>query len=551
MTSFLDVIRPLTDQLKSMSDLARQAAQAYTTGTSQFRNHTNDVGNLSSPIVFLGRGSDAFVDEVLRNADRSTQAITRLSDFQAACDDARKTMEDMSVPYDSESRYLSNVPLVGDFSNADPYNTYEFQYFFNAQGYGTSAGGDPRTTVVWRIREDTLPGLSFQLDRLLNTSNGQALLESNIDAAVSYIQSDFQRYQATRHEFLDGALRSKEINKDEHYYYSALVDSTYEMAMNVVNAIAKNMKTGYDSWDEEFVAAANNFLIKVRDIDTGKLTELQHYNTIDSRFHDPRTQALLYAMLTSPYGAKVVQYLLNVADCSKMSPCGDALIVWQDGMPANTGAFNNGTVTTLNTQDFNDEYDPNDLSSLATLAGYLAHESVETFFSRAYGIPADTVPMDYLADYVHQIVSNQMLGQPVGNFPTYQNWVNAPQNPPDGSDSGYDYVHNFHESNDPGGDLGEHLASGWWSLWHNPNPNFAGNPMGLSPSLLQNNSTLPGWDITKCWNPATNSFHPPTPRPQPTPIPVPGPIPQPGTTSQPGPKHTPTPDPTPNPQPTP
>ena len=545
MTSFLDVIRPLTDQLKSMSDLARQAAQTYTTGTTKFRNHTNDVGNLSSPIVFLGKGANAFVDAVNRNADLSTKAVTRLSDFQAACDDAKKTMEDMSGPYDNESRYLNNVYQVGDFSNADRYNTYEFQYFLDAQGYTTSDTSDPRTTVVRRIREDTLPGLSFQLDSLLNTSNGQALLESNIDSAVSYIQSDFQRYQAKRHEFLDGALRSKEISKDEHHYYSALVDSTYEMAMGVVNAIAKNMKTGYDSWDQEFVAAANNFLAKVGDIDTGKLTQLQLYNTIDSRFHDPRTQALLYAMLTSPYSAKVVQYLLNVANCSKMSPCGDALIVWQDGMPPNTGAFNNGTVTTLNTQDFNGEYDPNNPSSLATLAGYLAHESVETYYSRAYGIPADTVPMDYLADYVHQIVSNQMNGQPVGNFPNYQNWVNAPQNPPDGSDSGYDYVHNFHESDNPGGDLGEHLSSGWWSLWNNSNPNFAGNPMGLSPSLLQNNSTLPGWDITKCWNPDTNSFHPPTPQPTPVPEPVPQPVPQPE------PKLTPTPNPTPNPQPTP
>jgi hypothetical protein len=253
-------------------------------------------------------------------------------------------------------------------------------------------------------------------------------------------------------------------------------------------------------------------------------------------------------MLTSPYGAKVVQYLLNTADCSKMSPCGDALIVWQDGMPANTGAFNNGTVITLNTQDFNQDYDPNDLTSLATLAGYLSHEAVETYYSRAYGIPADTVPMDYLADYVHQIVSAQMLGQPIGYYPNYKNWVNAPQNPPDGSDSGYDYVHDFHESNDPGGDFGEHLSSWWWSLGNDPNPHFAGNPMGLSPSLLQNDSTLPGWDISKYWNPNTNSFNTPVqPQQVPSVVPVPTPPPsQPGGT--PGP--APTPNPTPNPQPT-
>ncbi|MDQ2902403.1 MAG: hypothetical protein M3Y81_02485 [Chloroflexota bacterium] len=551
MTSFLDVIRPLTDQLKSMSDGANLASQTYTGGTTRFRNHINDVGSLSSPIIFLGKGADAFITTVNHNADLSTQAITRLSDFQAACDDARKTMEDMSVPYDNESRYLNNVYQIGEFSNADPYNTYEFQYFLDAQGYTTSDTGDPRTTVVRRIREDTLPGLCFQLDRLLNTSNGQALLESNIDYAVSCIQGDFQSYQSKRHAFLDGALRSKEITKEQHSYYSPLVDSIYEVAMGAVNAIAKNMKTGYDSWDEELVAAANNFLAKVRDIDTGKLAQLQLYTTIDVKFHDPRTQALLYAMSTSPYGAKVVQYLLNAADCSKMSPCGDALIVWQDGMPANTGAFNDGTVTTLNTQDFNQEYNPNDLSSLATLAGYVAHEAIETYYSRAHGIPANTLPMDYLADYVHQIVTNQMLGNPIGYFPSYQTWVNDPQNPPDGSDSGYTYVHDFHENGDPAGGFGEHVSSWWWSLGNSQNANFAGNPMGLSPSLLQNNSTLPGWDITKYWNSNTSSFHAPTPKPHPTPTPTPQPMPEPVPVPgpQPRPHPTPTPDPTPNPQP--
>lgn len=549
MTSFLDVIRPLTDQLKTMSDLARQAAQAYTEGTTTFHNHVNDIGNLSSPIVFLGKGADEFVKTVNSNTDRSTKAITRLSDFQAACDDARRTMIEMSGPYDNQSRYLQGVQYVSDFSNADRYNTYGFQYFLDAQGYTTFDTGDPRTTVVWRIREDTLPGLSFQLDTLLSTGSGQALLEGNIDYAVSCIQGDFQRYQAQRHEFLDAALRNKEIEKDAHYYYSAVVDSTYDMAMGVVNAIAKNMKTSYDSWDEELVAAANNFLAKVKDIDTGKLTQLQLYNTIDSRFHDPRTQALLYAMLLSPYGAKVVQYLLNVADCRKMSPCGDSIIVWQGGMPPNTGAFNNGTVITLNTQNFNGSYNPNDPTSLSLLAGYLAHEAVETYYSRAYGIPADTVPMDYLADFVNQIVQTQMNGQPVGYYPNYQNWVNAPQNPPDGSDSGYDYVHAFHENNSPEGGFGDQVNSAWWSIWNDTHPNFANNPMGLSPMLLQNNSTLPGWDISKYWDPKISTFNPPAPIvPHPSPLPPP---PQPGQKTTPAPKQTPQPSPNPQPSPSP
>jgi hypothetical protein len=275
--------------------------------------------------------------------------------------------------------------------------------------------------------------------------------------------------------------------------------------MSVVNAIAQNMKTGYDDWDEEFFVAAQNFLTKVSDIDMGKLAQFQLYTKIDSEFHDPRTQSLLYAMETSAYGAKVVQYLLTVADCGKMSPCGDSIIVWEDGMPANTGAFNNGTVITMNASEFNGAYDPNNLSALANLAGELAHESVETYYVRAYDIPANTLPMDYMADYIRQIVTNQVNGTDAGSYPTYQDWVNDPQNA---------YVKDFHES---GNTQGGGFDQWWWNLWNNTNPNFAGNPMGLSPTLLQNNTTLPGWDITKQWNPNTNLFVPPIVPPQPTP----------------------------------
>jgi hypothetical protein len=531
MTSFLDVIRPLTDQLKSMSDLASKASLTFTTGTTTFRNHTHDVGQLSSPILFLGRGADAFINTVNHNADLSTRAITRLTDFQAACDDAWKTMENMSEPYDSESRYLKNVPMIWEFSNADPYNTYEFQYFINMHGYTAAASGDPRIAIVQIIRENTLRGLSSQLDTLLDSYGGPALLEGNIESAVSSIQSDFQSYQAKRHAFLDQALSSKEITKQQHDYYSPLVDATYNMAMGVVNNIANNMKTGYDDWDSELISAVNTFLSQVSNIDSGNLAQYQLETTIDSRFHDPRTRALLYAMLKSPYGAKVVQYLLNISDCRTMSPCGDSLIVWQDGLPPDVGASNDGTVTTLNTQGF----DPNDPNSLATWGGELAHECVETYYWRADNIPGNTLPMDYLADYVRQIVSSQMLDEPVGDYPTYKVWVNDPNN---------EYVHDFHESGDPGGTWQEHVQDWWDSLWHSPDSNFAGNPMGLNPSLLQNN---PNFDITKHWNPQTNSFEVPPP-PHPTPTPEPSPQPPQAT---PTPTPTPTPSPTPNPSPTP
>lgn len=504
MTSFSDVIQPLLTQLEAMSNAARQSIQTFTQGTTTFRNHTNDVGNLASPIHFMGQGANAFIAAVNHNADLSNKAITRLSDFQEACDDAKTTITDMSTSYDSESLYLNNIEYVSEFANADQYNTYEHQYFLDAQGYSTSDTSDPRTTVVWRIREDTLGGLSSQLDTLLNTYNGQTLLEGNINYAVSCIKSDFQNYQSQRHEFLNGASQNKEISKDQRDYYALIVDSSYNQAMNIVNAIAKNMTNAYNDWDTEFIAAANNFLTKVGDIDSGNLAQFQLDNKIDSEFHDPRTQALLYAMSQCPYGAKVVQYLLNEASSSKKG--GDYLVVWQDGMPANTGAFNNGTTITLNVQNF----DPNDPNSLVTLAGYITHEAVETYYVQAYGIPADTVPMDYLADFANQIVTQQMAQppQPPGYYPDYKTWVNDPQNPSNGSDSGYVYVHDFHESNDPGGGFGEQMSHDWWSLWNNSNPNYAKNPMGLSPSLLQNDSTMPGWDISKYWDPKTSTFLP-------------------------------------------
>ena len=539
MTSFLDVIRPLTDQLQTMSTLAQHASQTYTSGTTTFRNHTQDVGRLSSPIRFMGQGADAFINIVNHNADLSTKAITRLTDFQSACDDTKKTMENMSEPYDSESRYLNNVPMVSEFSNADRYNTYEFQYLLDAQGYTQADVNDPRTTIVWRIREDTLPGLSFQLDALLDSQRGPALLDGNINSAVSYIQMDFQRYQSNRHAFLDDALRNKEITKEQHDYYSSLVDATYKMAMGTVNAIAKNMTTDYTDWDMQFISAAKTFTAQVSDVDTGNLAQYQLYTTIDSRFHDPRTRVLLYAMLNSPYGAKTVQYLLNTADCRTMSPCGDALIVWQDGLPPNVGASNDGTVTTLNTEGF----DPNDPNSLATWGGELAHESVETYYTRAYDIPANTLPMDYTADYIRQIVSNQMQGQDVGSYPNYHDWVTDPNNT---------YVNAFHENGDPGGDWQAHTRKFFWNLTNSPDPNFAGNPMGLDPSLLQNDSTKPGWDITKYWNPNTNSFDvPSTPQPHPTPQPAPVPTLPPSPTPVPTPAPSPTPKPTPAPAPTP
>lgn len=507
MTSFLDVIQPLTDQLKAMSDLAVEGGNTYTLGTTKFRNHIQDVGQLSGSILFLGQGANAFKDAVMRNSYLSNVALARLNHFQLACDNAWKTMEILSEPYDSESSYLYGVPLVDERKSIGPYETYEYQYFLNANlhGYTAGDGGDPRIAVVRTLREGTLSGLSSQLNTLLDPKSGPSQLESNVSSAASGILSDFDTYQTERGTYLDNALQSKAISSSDHQRYKNLVDSSYTAARQVVASIVTNMQAGYGDWDMEFIAAANNFVAQVSDADTGKPVDPGHYDPlnlysqIDNEFHDPRTRNLLYAMLNSPYGAKVVQYLLTIGDCKKYSPCGDKLIVWQDGnIPEGAGAFNQNNVIILNAQSF-DPSDPNpdDQGSLTYTAGLLAHEAVETYYGRAYHIPADTLPMDYFADYVRQVVSHQMAGQPVGSYPDYQQWYNGP---------GGSFYRSRNESNDPGGYWNEIIRSGAQNALNGIDPNFAGNPMGLDPSLLQND---PNWNISKFWDPATNSFRSP------------------------------------------
>src|SRR5579884_527923 len=111
MASFIEVIQPLVYQLQSMGKFSGGGANTYTLGTKKFRHHTHDVGP-RSPSHFQGKGAAAFVKAVNRNADFSTQAVATLSEFQQFCDSAWKTMESLSEPYDSESRYLDQVPLV-------------------------------------------------------------------------------------------------------------------------------------------------------------------------------------------------------------------------------------------------------------------------------------------------------------------------------------------------------------------------------------------------------------------------------------------------------
>jgi hypothetical protein len=267
MTSFLDVIRPLTDQLESLDNKTRVAAARYSEDTTQFQNYTiSGVSGISGGVPFLGQGADACIAAVKRNVSRAQHVITKLSDFQLACDQTKKGLEDMSRPFDDASLYyLNSHDLYGllSFRNADRYRTFEIDYFQLAQGYSPYDTTDPNMTIIWRIREDTLPGLSWQLDTLLTPGKGQGLMEEQITYAVSCIQSDFQRYQSKRHEDISDALHNNEIEKDAYTYYIADADGSYKLAMHYVDVIAEKMKRGYTEWVTELQVLVEQFRLDV------------------------------------------------------------------------------------------------------------------------------------------------------------------------------------------------------------------------------------------------------------------------------------------------
>lgn len=267
MTSFKDVIRPLTEQLEILRAKTASAASRYQADTTQFQTYvTSNIAGVSGNISFLGKGADACTAAVGRNVSRAQHVITKLQDFQLACDQTNKELEEMSTPFDNESSYhLGAHDLYGsiDFENADRYMTFIPQYFRDAQGYSPYDTTDLNTIIIWRIREDTLPGLSFQLNDLLTPGKGQGIMEDNIGYAVSCIQSDFQKYQSQRHSELQSYLAAKDISHEQYQYYDPVVDSTYELAMHYVNVIADKMKNGYTEWVTEFQALVGQFQIDV------------------------------------------------------------------------------------------------------------------------------------------------------------------------------------------------------------------------------------------------------------------------------------------------
>lgn len=267
MTSFLDVIRPLTEQLENLSNKAKTAVGKFTTDASQFQNYvTSNISGATGSVQFLGKGADACVAAVNRNFTRAQHVITKLSDFQLACSQTKGSLEEMSTPFDQESYYhLSTSDMYGSitFSNADSHMTFIIDYFRDAQGYSPYADVDPNTTVIWRIREDTLPGLCWQLDTLLTPGKGQELVEDDINYAVSCIISDFERYRNKRHDDLYNDLHNGgpygKIDQDQYNYYIAEADGSFNLARHYVEVIAEKMRKGYTEWVTEFQAMVGQF----------------------------------------------------------------------------------------------------------------------------------------------------------------------------------------------------------------------------------------------------------------------------------------------------
>ncbi|GCF10022.1 hypothetical protein [Dictyobacter arantiisoli] len=265
MTKFEDVIQPLLTSLEDLSKKSTTACNHYNTTTDQFQTYVFDnIDGATGSIPFLGKGAQGCKDAVSRNVSRSQHVTTKLQDFQLACDQTRKSLEELCPPYDQDSHYYLGVhDTFGNMGgNADPYATSVSQFFNEGQGYSPYSGVDSSSiseTVVWRIREDTLPSLCGNLDQLLIPGKGQQLIEDNINYAVSCIQSDFQSFQSKQHTYLETALSSKEINKDAWKYYDSQVNSCYQIAQHYLTTIVNKMKLGYGEWLAEFQTIVGQF----------------------------------------------------------------------------------------------------------------------------------------------------------------------------------------------------------------------------------------------------------------------------------------------------
>lgn len=225
---------------------------------------------------------------------------------------------------------------------------------------------------------------------------------------------------------------------------------------------------------------------------------------IDEDFRNQRTRDLLYAMLLSPAGMQTVQFLLNYANyrATHFPPMGgDELIQWTDSS-SQDGAHNDGSVIYLHPDGSNGPPAGNASpqqrwQQYALLGNYLTHESVEVYYSQVDGVPANTVPMDYLAEWKGALVQQQMFTVANSQLSPDQQILNSPS--PTSLDQSYQYwrtqgdgtayVNTFHETTNPGTD--NHF------LWFDTGPKSdqiipqIGNPMGLSLKLLKLNPNDP------------------------------------------------------------
>ncbi|GCE05483.1 hypothetical protein [Dictyobacter aurantiacus] len=265
MTTFENVIQPLLSSLEELGTKSSTAANHYTTTTTQFQTYVNNnVDGVAGSIPFMGKGAQGCKDAVSRNVSRSQHVLSKLQDFQLACTQTHKSLEELCPPYDQDSRYyLATGDLYGMLNGGGGlYGTSVSQFFNEGQGNSPYSNTDPDSvseTVVWRIREDTLPGLFAQLDELLTPGKGQQLIEDNINYAVSCIQGDFLSYKNQQQSYLEGAIKDKaELN-----YYTLELSSTHQLALHYLGVIANKMKLGYGEWLMEFQTIVGQFQMDV------------------------------------------------------------------------------------------------------------------------------------------------------------------------------------------------------------------------------------------------------------------------------------------------
>lgn len=316
MTKFEDVILPLLTGLEDLSKKSSAAANHYNTTTNQFQTYVLDhVDGATGSLPFLGKGAQGCKDAVNRNVSRSQHVVTKLQDFQLACDQTHKSLEELCPPYDQDSRYyLGSHDLYGLLGgSADPYSTSVSQFFNEGQGNSPYSNTDPSSvseTVIWRIREDTLPSLCGQLDMLLTPGKGQQLIEDNINYAVSCIQADFLSYKNQQHSYLEGTLK----NKDELQYYNTQVNSSYQIALHYLSIIANKIKLGYGEWLMEFQTIVGQFQI---DVDAASAISAPSIGDLITDVTAPGMTGKVYLWQT-PHGLMVVvKSGTNPADVEK------------------------------------------------------------------------------------------------------------------------------------------------------------------------------------------------------------------------------------------